>query len=94
MEKLIDDLLVDLKNSTENPTNFDENDRIFIKYVLTEKSGLNLRNKVAHGLMDIEDYSFSNILLVFCIILKLSKYKFTPIVKNEESREEDKTTKE
>lgn len=94
MEKLIDDLLVDLKNSTENPTNFDENDRIFIKYVLTEKSGLNLRNKVAHGLMDIEDYSFSNILLVFCIILKLSKYKFTPIVTNEERREEDKTTKE
>ena len=84
MEKLIDDLLVDLKDSTENPTNFDENDRIFIKYILTEKSGLNLRNKVAHGLMDIEEYSFANILLVFCIIIKLSKYKFTPIATTEE----------
>ena len=87
MEKLIDDLLVDLKNSTENPTNFDENDRIFIKYVMTEKSGLNLRNIVAHGLMDIEDYSFANVLLVFCIILKLSKYRFTPIVTTEEGNE-------
>jgi len=88
MEKLIDDLLVDLKDSTENPTNFDENDRIFIKYILTEKSGLNFRNKVAHGLMDIEEYSFANILLVFCIIIKLSKYKFTPIDTTEgESKE-------
>jgi hypothetical protein len=90
MEKLIDDLLVDLKNSTENPTNFDENDRIFIKYVMTEKSGLNLRNIVAHGLMDIEDYSFANVLLVFCIILKLSKYRFTPIVTTEEGNETTK----
>jgi len=88
MEKLIDDLLVDLKDSTENPTNFDENDRILIKYILTEKSGLNFRNKVAHGLMDIEEYSFANILLVFCIIIKLSKYKFTPIDTTEgESKE-------
>lgn len=90
MEKLIDDLLVDLKNSTENPTNFDENDRIFIKYVMTEKSGLNLRNIVAHGLMDIEDYSFANVLLLFCIILKLSKYRFTPIVTTEEGNETTK----
>ncbi len=91
MEKLIDDLLVDLKNSTENPTNFDENDRIFIKYILTEKSGLNLRNIVAHGLMDIEDYSFANILLVFCIIIKLSKYKFTPINTTEAEKTEELT---
>jgi ribosomal small subunit protein bTHX len=79
MEKLIDDLLNDLKHSTENPTNFDEEDRLFIKYILTEKSGLNLRNKVAHGLMDFNEYSFVNILLLFSIIMKLSKYKFTPI---------------
>lgn len=79
MEKLIDDLFADLKHSTENPTNFDEEDRQFIRYVLTEKSGLNLRNKVAHGLMDFNEYSFDNILLLFSIIMKLSKYKFTPI---------------
>ncbi|MCK9435690.1 MAG: DUF4209 domain-containing protein [Synergistaceae bacterium] len=79
MEKLIDDLFADLKHSTENPTNFDEEDRQFIRYVLTEKSGLNLRNKVAHGLMDFDEYSFDNILLLFSVIMKLSKYKFTPI---------------
>jgi hypothetical protein len=79
MEKLIDDLFNDLKHSTENPTNFDEEDRLFIRYVLTEKSGLNLRNKVAHGLMDFDEYSFSNIILLFCIVMKLSKYKFEPI---------------
>ncbi|MDR1339986.1 MAG: DUF4209 domain-containing protein [Prevotellaceae bacterium] len=79
MEKLLDDILSDIKHSEENRTNFDEEDRIFIKYVLTEKSGLNLRNRIAHGLMDINEYSFENILLLFSIIMKLSKYKFTPI---------------
>jgi hypothetical protein len=79
MEKLLDDILADIKHSEENCTNFDEEDRIFIKYVLTEKSGLNLRNRIAHGLMDINEYSFENILLLFSIIMKLSKYKFTPI---------------
>lgn len=79
MEKLIDDLFADLKHSTENPTNFDEEDRQFIRYVLTEKSGLNLRNKVAHGLMDLNEYSFSNIILLFSIIMKLSKYTFSSI---------------
>lgn len=78
MEKLLDDILVDIKHTDENPTNFDEEDRMFIKYVLTEKTGLNLRNKVAHGLMDINEYTFGNILLLFCIVMKLSKYKFTP----------------
>ncbi len=78
MEKLIDDLLYDLKHSTETPTNFDEEDRLFIRYIMTEKSGLNLRNKVAHGLLDFNEYSFGNILLLFSIIMKLSKYEFIP----------------
>jgi len=75
MEKLLDDILDDLK--PEKLTGFDEEDRIFIKYVMTEKAGLNLRNQVAHGLMDINEYSFDKISLLFCIVLKLSKYKFT-----------------
>lgn len=79
MEKLLDDILVDIKHTEENPTNFDEKDRIFIKYVLTEKTGLNLRNRVAHGLMDIKEYTFNNILLLFSIVMKLSNYNFTPI---------------
>lgn len=79
MEKLIDDLLYDLKHSVENPTNFDEEDRLFIRYIMTEKSGLNLRNKVAHGLLDFNEYTFGNILLLFSVIMKLSKYEFFPV---------------
>lgn len=76
MEKLLDDLLMDIKHSEINRTGFDEEDRLFIKYVLTEKAGLNLRNQVAHGLMDINDYDISKIIIILSIILKISKYSF------------------
>lgn len=80
MEKLLDDLLVDIAHKpTYNPkqeTNFDEEDRIYIKYVMTEKSGLNLRNLVAHSLMDVYEYNFERVVVLFCMVLKLSKYKF------------------
>lgn len=80
MEKLLDDLLADIAHrplhKPDQNTNFDEEDRVFIKYVMSEKAGLNLRNKVAHGLMDVFEYSFEHIVVLFCIIMKLSKYKF------------------
>ncbi|MDD2413154.1 MAG: DUF4209 domain-containing protein [Bacteroidales bacterium] len=80
MEKLLDDLLADIAHEPplkpEQKTNFDEEDRILIKYVLAEKAGLNLRNAVAHGLMDVFEYSFEHVVVLFCIIIKLSKYKF------------------
>lgn len=80
MEKLLDDLLADLAHQPplrpDQVTNFDEEDRIFIKYVMAEKSGLNLRNEVAHGLMDIFEYTFEHVVVLFSIIMKLSKYKF------------------
>ena len=80
MEKLLDDLLADIAHKPplkpEQKTNFDEEDRMFIKYVLAEKAGLNLRNAVAHSLMDVFEYSFENVVVLFCIIIKLSKYKF------------------
>jgi len=81
MEKLIDDLLADLahmpEGKPEQVTSFDEEDRIYIKYVMTEKVGMNLRNEVAHGLLDIDEYTFEYALAAFCIILRLSKYKLT-----------------
>lgn len=46
------------------------------KYVLSEKMGLNLRNEVAHSLMDFFEYRFQHVVVLFCIILKLSKYRF------------------
>lgn len=80
MEKLLDDLLADIAHEPplkpEQKTNFDEEDRILIKYVLVEKAGLNLRNEVAHSLMDVFEYSFEYVVILFCIIIKLSKYKF------------------
>lgn len=80
MEKLMDDLLADIAHEPalkpEQKTNFDEEDRILIKYVMVEKAGMNLRNMVAHGLMDIFEYSFEQVVVLFCIIMKLSKYKF------------------
>lgn len=83
MEKILDELLADLEHKPilkpDQETNFNEDDRILIKYVMSEKVGYNLRNKVAHGLMDIFEYSFENLLILFCIILKLSKYKFVKI---------------
>ena len=80
MEKLLDDLIAGIAHEPplkpEQKTNFDEEDRILIKYVLAEKAGLNLRNAVAHSLMDVFEYSFANVVVLFCIIIKLSKYKF------------------
>lgn len=83
MEKLLDDLLSDVahkpKWNPEQITGFDEEDRIMLKYVLSEKVGLNLRNKVAHGLMDIFEYNFQLVVILFSLILKLSKYSFKEI---------------
>ncbi|MGQ3088981.1 DUF4209 domain-containing protein, partial [Flavobacterium sp.] len=76
MEKLLDDLLADLTHSDNNPSGFSEDDRIFIKYVMSEKCGSNLRNEIAHGLMDYEEYTASDVIVTISIILKISKYVF------------------
>ena len=46
MEKTLDNLLDDLEGKIS------DNDHFFIKFILTEKAGYNLRNRIAHGLMD------------------------------------------
>lgn len=75
MERNLDEILASLEHNTFN-TNFVEDDRRFIKFVLSEKVGENLRNKVAHGLMDSFEYSIDKLVLTFTIILRLTKYKF------------------
>lgn len=79
LEKTLDVLLADIAHEPEGipnqKTNFDEEDRIMIKFVLSEKAGLNLRNEVAHGLMDINDYNFGLVVILFSLIMKLSKYQ-------------------
>ena len=69
MEKLLDEILDNLEKKLS------DDDHFFIKYTLT-KTGYNLRNKIAHGLMDNIEYSFGYTLLAIIIILKLSRYEF------------------
>ena len=76
MEKTLDDLLNDLDGKLS------ADDHFFIKFILTEKAGYNLRNKVAHGLMDNVEYGLEYPILAIIIILKLSNYQFVP-TKNE-----------
>jgi hypothetical protein len=71
MEKTLDNLLDDLEGKIS------DNDYFFIKFILTEKAGYNLRNRVAHGLMDNVDYGLEYPILSILIILKLSNYQFT-----------------
>lgn len=75
MEKLLDDMLNDLRDTPQKPTGFQEEDRLTLKYALTIK-GHNLRNRVAHGLMDLWEYSFADIVILLYLIIKLSAYKF------------------
>lgn len=80
MEKNLDEILAALehKPNADPPiiTNFREDDRKFIKFVLSEKCGENLRNRIAHGLLDAEEYSIEKAILAFTIIIRLSKYQF------------------
>lgn len=71
MENILDDLLDELE------PHLTADDLFFIKYVLNEKAGLNLRNRIAHGLIDNNEYSIMHPIYAICIILKLSNYRFT-----------------
>ena len=71
MEKTLDNLLDDLQGKIS------DNDHFFIKFILTEKAGYNLRNRIAHGLMDNVDYGLEYPILSIIIILKLSNYQFS-----------------
>ena len=88
-EKNIDELLRSLKDTLETPTGFSEDHRKFIEYVLAKKMGNNLRHRVAHGLMDAQEYTVTNLILILNIILILSTYKFNVI-----QNESDTTTAE
>ena len=74
-EKLLDELLRDLAGEGR----LDPDDLFFIRFYLQEKAGQNLRNRVAHGLMDDDEYGLENAFLVLTIILKLANYEFRPM---------------
>ncbi len=78
LERTLDDILED-KRIQEALT---QDDHFFLKFILTEKAGYNLRNRVAHGLIDNVDYGLKYPILSILIILKLSNYQFTKIKKD------------
>ncbi len=84
-EKYMSELLYE-GSSNEDKTNYeklkqiiDENELCFLKFLFVEKSGMNLRNKVAHGLMIEKEYTASHAFLVLMALLRLSKYQFSDL---------------
>ncbi|MBS1513635.1 MAG: DUF4209 domain-containing protein [Bacteroidetes bacterium] len=75
MEKSINSLLDDEQLSQ----NISEDDLFFMKFILIEKIGKNLRNKISHGLMDDFEYTSIDAILLIVILIKLSFYKFIEI---------------
>lgn len=73
MEKLFDDLIRDLRTSLGDEHYY------FIKFIMSDKLGLNLRNQVAHGLMDNIEYGPESPFLVLSILMKLAGYTFQPV---------------
>lgn len=59
----------------ENCDLISEDDHFFLKYLLIDKSGLNLRNKVAHSLMKKRDYYWGNANLLILALLKICAFK-------------------
>ena len=56
---------------------FDEDDLLFFKFLLVEKSGYNLRHKIAHSLLPFQGYGWSYMNLIILALLRLGKYDFT-----------------
>ena len=55
---------------------FNKNDLLLFRFLLIEKAGYNLRNKVAHSLMTFKDYNIEYMNLLILVILKIGKYDF------------------
>ena len=70
-EKPMSKLLEDLESKIER------DDYILLRYLLNEKGGINIRNRVAHGLLDADEYSVHTAVTLLSLILRLSNYKFT-----------------
>ena len=53
---------------------FTEDDLLFLRFLLTEDSGYDLRNRIAHCLLLADDYSMHYMHLLLLALLKLSRY--------------------
>jgi hypothetical protein len=63
-----------LLNDGDLQTLLGKNDTLFLKYLLVEPSGLNLRHKVAHALMRYEDYDLKWAHLLLVALLRIAKW--------------------
>lgn len=65
-----------------------EDDLFFIKFVLVEKAGYNLRHRTAHSLLFFEEYGLYYMNLLFMILLRISKFDFQKTEKpNDKAKE-------
>lgn len=55
---------------------FDKDDLLFLRFLLVEKAGFNLRHRVAHSLMTFEEYGVHQMCLLLLALLKLGRYDF------------------
>ena len=62
-----------LLHEPELADHFSNDDILLFKFILVEKTGYNLRHKVAHSLMSYADYDISIIHILLLILLRLSK---------------------
>ena len=54
----------------------DKNDHFYLKFLLIEKAGLNIRNYVAHGFLNYPDYNLYSFHLNLLALFRIAKYKF------------------
>jgi len=54
---------------------FSEDDLLFLRFVLVEQAGYNLRHRIAHGLTTPTDYSLRVMHLVLLIVLRIARYQ-------------------
>ncbi len=63
----------DLLHHVEIGKIFDEDTTFFLRFVLIDKGGFNLRHEVAHGLLSLEQYkSYDRAMLLFLALLRIS----------------------
>lgn len=69
-EKPLTGLLFDLKEFLR------EDDILLIRYLFNEKGGYNIRNQIAHGLVDGKEYGLDKALFAFSVLIRLTGYTF------------------
>ena len=55
---------------------FSVDELFFFKFILVDQAGFNLRHKVAHSLIFLQEYNLSMMNLLLIILLRIAKYDF------------------